>query len=126
VIVNAFAVTVLAAVATFTLVAPLLLSTMFPLLEPAVAVAATRTWTVVLLMVPEEPTVTVPLNVLLSVDTSKPEGGVTKIPAVMFAPETENEVEAEAVPYVVGTSEIVPLVLMVGVAAGAKSTPRKT
>jgi hypothetical protein len=78
--------TVLETVATFTLSAPLLLRTMLPLLEPAEAVPANRTYTVVLPIVPAEPTVTVPLNVLLSVETSNPEGGVTRIPALILAP----------------------------------------
>jgi hypothetical protein len=56
----------------------------------------------------------VELKVVLSVDTSKPEGGVTKMPAVILAPETENWVVVEAVPYVVDNPESVPLVLMVG------------
>ncbi|NCZ96905.1 hypothetical protein EBZ02_07100, partial [bacterium] len=97
-IVRAFWLTVLATVGTLTLAAPLLVRLMLPLLLPAEAVAARRTYTVVLLIVPEEPTVTVPLNAELSVDTSKPEGGVTRMPAVMLAPETENCVEEEAVP----------------------------
>jgi hypothetical protein len=78
--------TVLVTVATFTLAALLLLRTMSPLLEPAEAVPANRTYTVVLAIVPAEPTVTVPLNVLLSVETSNPGGGVTRIPALMLAP----------------------------------------
>ena len=57
-----------------------------------------------LAMVPEAPTVIglllvpTPLANVELVDTSKPEGGVTKMPAVILAPETEKEVEEEAVP----------------------------
>jgi hypothetical protein len=35
---------------------------------------------------------------LVLVETSKPAGGVTVIPAVMFAPDTLKEVLADAVP----------------------------
>jgi hypothetical protein len=90
--------TVLVTVATFTLAALLLLRTMSPLLEPAEAVPANRTYTVVLAIVPAEPTVTEELNVLLSVDTSYWEGGVTKKPSLRLDPKTENGVEDEGVP----------------------------
>ena len=49
-------------------------------------------------MVPEEPTVTVPAKVVLSVLTSKPVGGVTKIPAVIPVPDTLNVPAVEGVP----------------------------
>jgi hypothetical protein len=52
----------------------------------------------VLEIVPDEPTVTVEEKVVLSVDTSKPLGGVTSTPSAMFVPETEKEVELDAVP----------------------------
>lgn len=69
---------------------------------------------------PEEPTVIglalvpTPLAKVELVETSNPDGGVTVMPALMLAPETENWVEEEAVPYVVETSESVPLALIVG------------
>ena len=49
-------------------------------------------------MLPAAPTVTVEEKVLSFVETSKPLGGVTRIPSAMLLPETENEVELEAVP----------------------------
>ena len=66
-------------------------------------------------MVPDEPTVTVLLKVALSVLTSNPVGGVTKIPASIFAPDTLKLVEEDAVPEVVVNAEGVPVVEMVGV-----------
>jgi hypothetical protein len=66
-------------------------------------------------MVPDEPTVTVLLNVLLSVLTSNPVGGVTKIPASILAPDILKLVEADAVPDVVLKAEGVPLVDIAGV-----------
>lgn len=69
---------------------------------------------------PEEPTVIglalvpTPLAKVELVETSNPDGGVTVMPALMLAPETENCVEEEAVPYVVETAESVPLALIVG------------
>ena len=49
-------------------------------------------------MVPAAPTVTVEENVELFVETWKPAGGVTRMPAAMLVPETLNEVELDAVP----------------------------
>jgi len=68
-------------------------------------VAAKRTYTVVLAIVPEEPTVIglallpTPLAKVELVETSNPAGGVTVMPALILAPDTEKLVgEAEAVP----------------------------
>jgi hypothetical protein len=66
-------------------------------------------------IVPDEPTVTALLNVELSVLTSKPVGGVTKIPASILAPDTLKLVEDDAVPDVVLRAEGVPLVDISGV-----------
>ena len=41
---------------------------------------------------------TVGVKVVLLVETSKPLGGVTRIPDTILLPETLNEVEVEAVP----------------------------
>ena len=49
-------------------------------------------------MVPLDPTVTVEENVELSVDTWKPAGGVTRMPASMFEPLTVKVVTEEVVP----------------------------
>ena len=72
-------------------------------------------------MVPELPTVIglallpTPLAKVELVETSKPAGGVTVIPALMLAPETAKLVGlAEAVPYVVLTAVKVPLAVIVG------------
>ena len=67
------------------------------------AVAASRTYTVVVAMVPDAPTVmAVPLPAKPLVaevcETSNPLGGVTVIPAFMLEPETEKLVALEAVP----------------------------
>jgi hypothetical protein len=68
-------------------------------------------------IVPDEPTVTVLLNVELSVLTSNPPpgGGVTKMPASIFVPDKLKLVEVDAVPDVVLNAEGVPVVDMVGV-----------
>jgi hypothetical protein len=52
----------------------------------------------VLPLEPEEPTVTEEEKVVLSVETSKPVGAVTVIPAFISAPDTVKLVEEEAVP----------------------------
>lgn len=64
-------------------------------------------------MLPAAPTVTLLLNVVLSLLTSKPAGGVTKIPAVMFAPDTVKLVDADAVPGVVLRADSAPDAAMV-------------
>jgi hypothetical protein len=61
-------------------------------------------------IVPDEPMVTVLLNVELSVLTSNPVGGVTKMPASILAPDTLKLVDADAVPEVVLNAEGVPVV----------------
>ena len=58
----------------------------------------------------EVPTV---VNVFV-VEISYADGGVIVILETRFVPETLNEVEEEAVPYVVERAERVPLVLIVG------------
>ena len=62
------------------------------------------------------PTITVDVKVLLSVLTSKPVGGVIKMPAVMLAPDTLKVPAADAVPYVVLKADKVPVAEIVGVA----------
>ena len=68
---------------------------------------------VVAARVPEEPTVTVLLNVELSVLTSNPAGGVTNTPAVKAVAETLKLVDDDAVPVVVVKAANVPLAVMV-------------
>ena len=68
-------------------------------------------------MVPAAPTVTVDEKVLLFVETSNPLGGVTRMPSAMLVPETEKEVEVDAVPYVVLSAAGVPEEEIVAVAA---------
>jgi len=96
--VNDLGSTVLFATATVTASAPELVRVMLPPLAPAVALAASRRYTVVEATVPAVPTVTVGEKVTLSVDASNPVGGVTRMPAPRFSPETVKEVEADAVP----------------------------
>jgi hypothetical protein len=72
-------------------------------------------------IVPDEPTVSAEelsptlLEKSLTVETSKPAGGVIVIPADILVPDIEKLVgEEEAVPYVVLTEESVPELLIVG------------
>ena len=88
----------MASVAGVTLELPVLLTTMLPNPDPAGALAAKRTWTIVFGTVPDEPTVTVGEKLMLSVETSQPAGGVTKMPADTPLPETMTGTEADAVP----------------------------
>jgi hypothetical protein len=67
-------------------------------------------------IVPDEPTVTVLVKVELLVLTSKPVGGVTRIPACIFAPDTLKLVDEDAVPLVVLKAEGVPLFDITGTA----------
>ena len=63
---------------------------------------------------PGAPTVTVLLKLILSVLTSKPGGGVTKMPAVMLVPATVKLIDADSVPYVVVRADKVPVDVMIG------------
>ena len=64
---------------------------------------------------PDAPIVTVLLKVELLVLTSKPAGGVTRIPAAILTPDTLKPVEGDGVPEVVVNAVGVELVEMVGV-----------
>ena len=66
-------------------------------------------------MVPAAPTVTVGEKVELSVLTSNPLGGVTKMPAFILVPETLKVVLADGVPVAVVSVPGVPVVEMIGV-----------
>lgn len=81
---------------------------------PTASDAASLIYTGVDAMVPEAPTVTVLLKLLLSVLTSKPVGGLTNIPAVINAPDTLKLVDGEAVPTEVLNAAGVPVDAMAG------------
>ncbi len=68
-------------------------------------------------MVPAEPMTTVGLKVLLSKLTSKPDGGVTVIPAVIFVPDTLKLSELDAVPNVLLTEDKLPEAVIAGLGA---------
>jgi predicted transcriptional regulator len=77
-------------------VAPLEVNATLPLLLPAAVLPDSRTYTVVVPMDPEAPTVTEDVKVVLSIETSNPIGAVAVIPAAMFTPEIVKLVELEA------------------------------
>jgi hypothetical protein len=64
-------------------------------------------------MVNKNATVTVAEKVILSRLTSKPAGGVTRIPAVITVPDTLKLIDGEGVPYVVVKAVKVPDLLIV-------------
>ena len=104
----------LCGIATSTLVAPVQLKTTFPEYVPGSADAASLTYTAVDVIAPPVPTVTVLLNVLLSVLTSNPAGGVTKIPADRLVPDTLKLVDDEAVPLTVLRADKLPVAMIAG------------
>ena len=95
---------------------------------PAGASAASRTYTVVVATVPDDPTVTavpLPAKPLVSevVETSKPLGGVTVIPAFMLEPATAKLVALEAVPLVVLMVESEPMETIIGMGTALTKLP---
>ena len=118
VIVTGAAVTVLVTVATFTVVDEALDNATLPEYAfPTLVVAFKRIYTAVVGMVPPVPMVRLLVKLVLLILTSKPAGGVTNIPAIIFAPDTLNVLLVDAVPYVVLNADSVPVDDMDGMAA---------
>ena len=102
-------------VATFTVVAPELVKTILPEYVPTLALEASRTYMSVEVKVPVEPTVKEVENPEFElVETSKPVGGVIKIPEVNANPVIEKLVLLDAIPAQVFKADKVPETIIIG------------
>jgi hypothetical protein len=121
--VNGAWLTVLDGTATFTLVAPVVLTTVLPENVPAAVAAANLIYIVVEATVPLDGVKeTVLVNVVLLILTSKPDGGVTTRFPLRLVPETEKFCDADVVPYVVLKAANDPVSEMTGAAEVVKFT----
>jgi hypothetical protein len=100
--------------ATVTELAPDDVNETFPEGVPE-AELASLTYIVVDEMVPDEPTVKDDEKLLSSVEISKPDGALTRIPAVILFPAMEKLDEDDATPGHADKADGVPLVVIVGV-----------